>query len=130
MGLQGSTHFAEHIPAPFERVEAMINFDMVGEGDGVGCSLSAEPAALKQALDKADARVGILHGTRIMRGVGVRGSDFAPFYAKGIPCLSFASNGPHLAYHLTGDTIYRVNPDIMADTARLAFLTGWELADR
>ncbi len=130
MGLQGSTYFVGHIPAAFTRVDSMFNFDMVGEGDGVGCSLSPEPEALKLALDKADERVDILSRTRFFRGVGVRGSDFAPFYQEGIPCISFASNGPHLAYHLSGDTIYRVNPDIMADTARLAFLAGAYLADR
>lgn len=131
MGLQGSTYFADHVPASFTKVDAMFNFDMVGEGDGVGCSLSPEPEALKLALDRADERVGILSRTRFFRGgVGVRGSDFAPFYQKGIPCISFSSNGPHLAYHLSGDTIYRVNPDIMADTARLAFLAGAYLADR
>jgi Zn-dependent M28 family amino/carboxypeptidase len=130
MGLQGSTYFADHVPAPFDRVDAMFNFDMVGEGDGVGCSLSPEPEDLKLALERADERVDILSRTRFFRGVGVRGSDFAPFYQKGIPCISFASNGPHLAYHLSGDTIYRINPDIMADTARLAFLAGAYLADR
>jgi hypothetical protein len=40
------------------------------------------------------------------------------------------SNGPHLAYHQAGDTIYRINPDIMADIAKLAFLAGCSLADR
>ena len=49
---------------------------------------------LKQVLDKADAHVGILRRTRFFRGVGVRGSDFAPFYQAGIPCISFSSNGP------------------------------------
>ncbi len=130
MGLQGSTYFADHVPAPFESVDAMFNFDMVGEGDGVGCSLSPEPEDLKLALDRADKRVNILSRTRFFRGVGVRGSDFAPFFHKGIPCISFSSNGPHLAYHLSGDTIYRINPDIMADTAHLAFLAGAYLADR
>ena len=74
--------------------------------------------------------MNILSRTRFFSGVGVRGSDFAPFFQKGIPCISFSSNGPHLAYHLSGDTIYRINPDIMADTARLAFLAGAYLADR
>ena len=131
MGLQGSTYFADNVPEPFVKVDTMFNFDMVGEGDGLGCSLSPEPEALKEALDRADERVHILRRTRFFRGsVGVRGSDFAPFYQKGIPCFSFASNGPHLAYHLSGDTIYRINPDILADTARLAFLAGAYLADR
>ena len=74
--------------------------------------------------------VGVLRSSRVMREVGVRGSDFAPFFAAGIPCISFYSNGPHLAYHQTGDSIYRINPDIIADTARLAFLAAFLWADR
>jgi hypothetical protein len=35
-----------------------------------------------------------------------------------------------MAYHQTGDTIYRVNPDIIADAARLAFLGAVFWADR
>ena len=60
----------------------------------------------------------------------VRGSDFAPFYLKGIPAASLGSNGPHLAYHQTGDTIYRINPDVMADAAKVAVLAAFAWADR
>jgi Zn-dependent M28 family amino/carboxypeptidase len=130
MGLQGSTYFSNHIPSQFEKADSMFNFDMVGEGEGVGCGLSPEPKELKTALENADKHVNILRRTRLFRGVGVRGSDYAPFYQKGIPCISFASNGPHLHYHLSGDTIYRINPDIMADTAKLAFLAAFSWADR
>jgi len=45
--------------------------------------------------------------------------------AKGVSCVAFISNGPHLHYHLPGDSIYRINPDIMADISRLAFLSGF-----
>jgi hypothetical protein len=130
MGLQGSTYFAAHTPGPFTKVDAMFNFDMVGEGDGIGTGISAEPPELGKALEAADVRLGVLRSTRVMRGVGVRSSDFAPFFAAGIPCISFHSNGPHLAYHQTGDSIYRINPDIIADTARLAFLAAFLWADR
>jgi hypothetical protein len=44
--------------------------------------------------------------------------------------VSFHSNGPHLFYHQTGDTIYRINPDMLADVARLAFLAAAARADR
>ena len=130
MGLQGSYHFAAHVPGPFAKVDAMFNFDMVGEGDGIGTGISAEPPGLRKALEAADARLGVLRSTRVMRGVGVRSSDFAPFFIAGIPCLSFHSNGPHLDYHQTGDSIYRINPDIIADASRLAFLTAYLWADR
>jgi hypothetical protein len=130
LGLQGSTYFADHIPAAFGKVAAMFNFDMTGEGDGAWCGVSAEPADFKTTVEEADKATGILRGVGVMRGVGVRGSDFAPFFVKGIPSASLGSNGPHLAYHQTGDTIYRINPDIMADMARLAVRAGYAWAQR
>jgi len=130
LGLQGSTWFAGHVPAVFAKVDAMFNFDMVGEGDGVGGGVSDFSPDLKSAIEAADAHVGILRGLRTIRQVGVRSSDFAPFHLKGIPCASLGSNGPHLAYHQTGDTIYRINPDMIADAARLAFLAAFGRADR
>jgi Zn-dependent M28 family amino/carboxypeptidase len=108
----------------------MFNFDMVGEGDGASVWLTADAAPAKAMLEAADGSVRVLRQTGTIGHVGVRSSDFAPFFLKGVPCASFFSNGPHLAYHLPGDTIYRINPDILADIARLAFLTGYAWADR
>ncbi len=130
MGLQGSTWFVGHPPGPFARVDGMFNFDMVGEGDGIGIAASAEPPDLLRILEEAGRHVKTLRSRDVIQGVGVRGSDFAPFFQKGVPCASFYSLGPHMAYHQTGDTIYRVNPDIIADTARLAFLGAVFWADR
>jgi len=130
MGLQGSSYFVEHIPRPFSEVDTMFNFDMVGEGDRAGIGYSGDVPDLKALLDEADLHVGTLGGAYPISGVGVRGSDYAPFYQKGIPCVSFHSNGPHLYYHQTGDTIYRINPDIIAAVAKLAFLGAYARANR
>jgi hypothetical protein len=130
MGLQGSTYLSQHLPSGFEKVVAMFNYDMTGEGDGASCGLSAEPPELKQALERANREINIIRGMRIIREVGVRSSDFAPFFRLGIPVVSFSSNGPHLAYHQTGDTIYRINPEIMASLAQVSFLAIYLLADR
>ncbi len=130
LGLQGSTWFADHVPGPFDKVVGMLNFDMTGEGDGLWGAVGAEPDAFRKAIEAADRSVKVLRGLGTISGVGVRGSDFAPFFLKGIPAASFGSNGPHLAYHGTGDTIYRINPDIMADAAKLAFLAAFAWADR
>jgi hypothetical protein len=130
LGLQGSTWFVDHVPGPFDKVAGMLNFDMTGEGDGLWGAVSAEPAEFRKALEEADRSVKVLRGLGVISGVGVRGSDFAPFFLKGIPAASLGSNGPHLAYHQTGDTIYRINPDIMADAAKLAFLAAYAWADR
>jgi hypothetical protein len=130
MGLMGSTYFVEHLPAWVGKVDTMFNFDMVGEGDRSGIGYSGDFPELKTLLEEADREVKTLGGSYPIRGVGVRGSDHAPFYQKGVPCVSFHSNGPHLSYHQTGDTIYRINPDILADVARLAFLAALARADR
>lgn len=130
MGLQGSTYMADHVPPQFTKIAAMFNFDMVGEGDGAWCGVSAEPAAFKQTIEEADAAAKLLKSVGIIHGIGVRSSDFAPFFLKGIPSASFGSNGPHLSYHETGDTIYRINPDIMADVAKLAVRAGYAWAQR
>ncbi len=130
MGLQGSTYFADHLPGQFDKVDGMFNFDMVGEGDGTRCAVAGQPDELKQILQDADAAVHTLRSVFVVKSVGVRSSDYAPFFQKGAACVSYSSNGPHLHYHLTGDTIYRINPDIMADIARLAFLSGYAWANR
>lgn len=130
LGLQGSTYFANHLPAGFDRIVAMFNFDMEGAGDGAWCGISAEPPYLKEAIEKANREINIIRGYGVIRDIGVRSSDFAPFFLKGIPCASLGSNGPHLAYHQTGDTIYRINPEIMGSIARVSFLSIYFLADR
>ncbi len=130
MGLQGSTYFVQNLPPGFEKVAAMFNYDMTGEGDGANCGLSAEPPELKEVLERANKEINIIGSMRIIRQVGVRSSDFAPFFQKGIPVANFSSNGPHLAYHQTGDTIYRINPEIMTEIARVSFLAIYSLANK
>jgi hypothetical protein len=128
-GLQGSSYFAGHPPGYFRKIAAMFNFDMEGEGDRAGASLTAVPETLKAAILRADENSKTLAMIREMTPPGVRGSDFAPFFNQGLPCASFWSNGPHIEYHTIGDTIYRLNPDILADIARLAFRAAFFFAD-
>jgi hypothetical protein len=130
MGLLGSNHFAKNLPAPIQKISAMFNFDMEGEGDRAFVQFSQEPAALKADIERADASVQIIGGSSFFKGVGVRSSDFAPFYLQGIPCAAFYSNGPHLHYHANGDSIFRINPDIMGAIGRLGFLSTWFWAER
>jgi len=129
-GLKGSYYFAEHIPPQFTRVDSMFNFDMNGEGDKTVAVISKEPPVFEKTMKEADEFVHTLQDIHYIRGIGVRSSDYAPFYLKGASCISFFSNGPHLHYHKTGDTIYRINPDIMADIAKLAYLTAYTWANR
>jgi hypothetical protein len=129
-GLVGSNYFAAHCPARIEKVDAMFNFDMVGEGDGCNCGYTPEPSDMLRTLEEADLSVRTLRSTWAIKHVGVRSSDFAPFFVAGAPCVACFSNGPHLSYHRPGDTIYRINPDMLGDVARLGFLASYEWANR
>ncbi len=129
-GLEGSQYFADHPPSFIKRMDAMFNFDMTGEGDGLGGAVSLGADDLRKNIEDADRTVKIIRNLGAIRDIGVRGSDHAAFHAKGIPVAVFGSNGPHLAYHQTGDNIFRINPDIMAEAARLAFLASYYRADR
>jgi hypothetical protein len=130
MGLLGSRHFAAHVPAPFARISAMFNLDMEGAGDRAFAQFSAEPPALKESIARADSLLHILSGSGTIREVGVRSSDFAPFFLQGIPCAAFYSNGPHLGYHQAGDSIFRINPDILGRITQLTMLSAWFWAER
>ncbi len=129
-GLQGSRFFADHLNDLPGTVVGMLNFDMAGAGDGASCGYSATPDYIQKIVEEAGQKVGILRASRPIRRVGVRSSDFAPFFLKGIPCLSFSSNGPHLAYHQRGDTIFRVNPHMLAAMTRLGFAAAYMMADQ
>ncbi len=130
MGLLGSYSFAEHATAHYRSIDAMFNFDMVGEGDGINCGVTVDPEGLKDLVLQADETVGTLGRTWDIKNVGVRSSDYAPFFLKGAACAAMFSNGPHLHYHKPGDTIYRINPDMLADAARLGFLAALMRSDR
>jgi hypothetical protein len=130
MGLKGSEYLAAHLPPALGTCVGMVNFDMVGEGDGMHAGYSPEPAPMKQALDAADGKAKVLKGSSPIVGMGVQGSDHGPFMTRGIPVISFSSNGPHLSYHAAGDTIYRVNPEMLGAAARLGFLSVVHLASR
>ncbi|HOS99499.1 MAG TPA: M20/M25/M40 family metallo-hydrolase [Acidobacteriota bacterium] len=128
-GLQGSHAFAAGLPYGLRRAAAMVNIDMAGAGAGAWCGYSATPPAVLQAVEAADADAKIIGGKRAITRVGVRSSDFAPFFKLGIPCVSLSSDGPHLAYHEPGDTIYRINPEILGAMARLTAGIAANLAD-
>ncbi len=129
-GLTGSTYFANHLQKPFTKVDTMVNFDMVGEGDAAFCMVSPKPASLKETFERANKSINTIKGWRLLNRIGVRSGDISPFFAIGAKIVYFMSNGPHLHYHLTGDTIYRINPDVMADIAKVAFLGTYYWADR
>lgn len=130
-GGHGSEHFAAHLPTPFRKVAAMLNFDGEGAGTKAEASYVTALEATRPLLLRADTE-GLLEDISVTRSVGVRSGDIVPFFRRGWPTIGFSSNGPRPAhsYHMPGDHLGIVNGDIMAGIARLAFRYGFALADQ
>lgn len=130
MTLAGSRHFVDHPPAALTTFDAMLNFDMNGVGAGLTCYHSPDGAELVATLKRADETSRLLGELDEARVTTPSGSDYAAFGLKKVPFLSFFSNNFEGQFHVPEDTFYRVNPDIMADIARVAFRTAYLRADR
>jgi len=130
MGLIGARYLVDNFPERFTTITTMINFDMVGAGDGAYCGYSAGHDEMREIVEEKDRYVQTVESYYPIGDIGVRGSDHAAFHIKGIPVLYFVSNGPHLLYHTSGDTIYRMNPHVLEDIARIGYLSAIELGNK
>ena len=107
-GVVGSKYFADHLPVPREKVEAMFNFDMIGNLRGSALSVGGTGTALQ-----TDSLLGV--ASRVMPGLKIKPSpeghgpsDHASFYAKKLPVFYFTSGGT-LDYHTPEDKADRLN---------------------
>lgn len=102
MGLLGSRHFVDHPTVEFERIRAMINFDMVGRFAQDKLTIFGIPSApefgelvprLAEPLEINFRTAQSLSGN----------SDHAGFYRRNVPYL-FPITGLHADYHQPTDT--------------------------
>jgi aminopeptidase YwaD len=98
MGLLGSKYFAAHMPFDSSRCVAMMNLDMVGQGDGGtgvagGSRLGPPYFAWRAGLDSVRA-AGLQE-----ESLSGESSDYSPFADRGIPALGCWSRGHHGHYH-------------------------------
>jgi len=108
MGIVGSAHFVDHPPRPLERVEAMLNMDMVGRlrddklmvmGTGTAAEFTELVANVNRAAGGFDLKP---------TGDGYGPSDHTSFYKKQVPVLMLFT-GAHTDYHSPRDTWDRIN---------------------
>ncbi len=104
-GLLGSKWFVTHPMVDMQKVNYMLNFDMVGRLDsnrlvvnGVGTSSEWTPAMKRITTS--------MHIKTTESGIGP--SDHTSFYLKNIPVLHFFS-GQHHDYHKPTDDEYKIN---------------------
>ena len=131
LGLLGSQWFVGHSPVPFERVKAMINFDMVGRlrNDKLivyGTSTATELKALVDSVNAASNPAPLkVSGV----GDGYGPSDQTSFYAKDIPVLHFFTD-LHEDYHRATDDADKINAAGEARVVDLALGVVRAIADR
>jgi len=128
LGLLGSEYFVEHSPMPIPRIQAMLNFDMVGRmrNDRLIVYGVATATELHHLVDSANVAPAF-QLTAIGDGFGP--SDQSSFYADSVPVLHFFTD-IHEDYHRATDVASRVN---VADEARVvdfAARIARALADR
>jgi aminopeptidase YwaD len=125
VGLVGSERFVAQL-SPEERANtlAMINLDMVGVGDALNLSGSAD---LVDMASRHAAELGQpTHRSATTSRAGMA-SDHASFLAAGIPGLFLNwSNDPN--YHTAGDTADHVDPALLGVTGQIVLRVLDELA--
>jgi hypothetical protein len=128
LGLYGSKHFVDALPVPRERVNYMINLDMVGRlgpGRQLVVSGTGTAPAWPAALDAAASATGI---TLTKDASGLGASDHASFYLEDIPAVHLFT-GAHDDYHTPADDSHRIDYDGLRDVATFAVRLVEQLSD-
>ncbi len=133
LGLLGSAHLVRNPPAacPVERMQLMVNLDMVGRPQGGKVYVDGADSArglrdLVRALADATPRIPL---ALAFGGDGYGPSDHTSFYERGVPVL-FLFTGPHADYHRPSDTADKIDPAGVVAVARLAARVAREAAER
>jgi len=115
MGLLGSAHFANNPTLDLTKVNAMLNFDMVGRLKDNKLEVGGMRTG---GFEDMVHRLAEPYGFTIRDGGGGRGpSDHTSFYNKGIPVLFFFT-GLHKQYHQPDDDTPLLNIDGAVRIAR------------
>jgi hypothetical protein len=144
-GLLGSRYYTNHPIVPLEETVADLNTDMIGRVDPnhegspdsshyvyvIGADkLSSE---LRATLERANRetvnfRLDYRYDDPNDPEQFYRRSDHFNFARKGIP-VAFFFSGTHNDYHRPTDTVDKINFGKMANTVRLIYMTGWDVAN-
>ncbi len=148
-GLLGSYYYVAHPTRPLDTTRAVINFDMIGRNETaseqtkdlihinpdtsnelnlVGANYSPDYRAV---IDRANNLVGLMLNYKWDEEPALNvffRSDHYPFAMHGIPALWWFT-GFHPDYHQITDTAEKINYEKMVKILKLAFITGFDLAD-
>lgn len=142
-GLHGSRYYSEHPLFPVANTIADLNIDMIGRRDDdhkdngnyvyvIGSDrLSSELHNINEDANKkyTNLTLDYRYNDRNDPNQFYFRSDHYNFAKKGIPII-FYFNGVHADYHKESDEPEKIEYNLLAKRAQLAFVTAWELANR
>lgn len=142
-GLHGSRYYSEHPLFPVANTIADLNIDMIGRRDDdhkdngnyvyvIGSDrLSSELHTINEDANKkyTNLTLDYRYNDRNDPNQFYFRSDHYNFAKKGIPII-FYFNGVHADYHKESDEPEKIEYNLLAKRAQLAFVTAWELANR
>lgn len=119
LGLLGSKYFLENAPVPIDKINYMINMDMIGR-------LRAESKLAVSGVGTSPVFEKVMDGIKypdldIKRELSGAGpSDHMTFYQSGIPVLAFFT-GQHEDYHKPSDDAHLINYTGMKHVAQYIY---------
>lgn len=127
-GLVGSGHFVKYPPVPLEKMNAMLNLDMVGRVRNATLFIGGGGTrpAFRRILEDVDAE-SPLEFKSIGEG-GLGPSDHQSFAMKKVPVLFFFS-GLHEQYHHPDDDAHHINYEGLAEVTNVAVRIVERLAE-
>jgi hypothetical protein len=133
LGILGSAELVKRPPAPcpVERMQLMVNLDMVGRPRDRKVYVDGANTArgLRAVVEALAARSPRLPLDVTFGGGGYGPSDHTSFYARGVPVL-FLFTGAHADYHRPTDTAEKIDAGGLAAVARLAHRLARDAAER
>ena len=143
-GLLGSNYYSRHPVFPLENTVVNLNTDMIGRVDdkhlhgnhdyihSIGSDkLSSELKVINEKANDTYTHLELDYtydDPKDPERIYYR-SDQYNFAKYGIPVIFYFS-GLHPDYHTPGDTIDKIDFELLCKRARLAFHTAWEIANR
>ena len=142
-GLLGSEYYSAFPMYDLDKTVANVNIDMVGRVDKnytenpdyiyvIGSDrLSTDLHKINEKAneDYAGLTLDYKYNSESDPNRFYFRSDHYNFAKNGIPAIFFF-NGVHADYHMTSDTVEKINFEKMQKVGRLIFHTTWELANR
>jgi hypothetical protein len=128
--VHGSEYYLEHPVVPLEKTSGFINMDGVGCGDKLDALAAKNFPAFWSYIDRANQKyIHRVINTSYWANIARPRLDAARFMWKGVPTLSFSSEGGTSYYHVTKDSIDTITPEILEDLAQLLFAAVLDMAN-